>query len=214
MRQLGKEKTFKFFAINKIINLKQTKDMEEIELIKSAKTDELAMEKLLTTYKPLVSKIARQYFLIGGEIDDLVQEGMIGLYKAIKTFDQTKEASFKTFASLCVTRQVQSAIRKATTEKSKVFLELIDDEILSSLDVLSDSENPEEKAISKQKGEFLNKEIHNRLSDFEYEVLKKYFSGMSYENIANECEVSKKSVDNALSRIRAKLLPLLDDTNF
>lgn len=188
--------------------------MNEIELIKSAKTDELAMETLLTSYKPLVSKIARQYFLVGGELDDLIQEGMIGLYKAIKTYDENKDASFKTFASLCITRQMQTAIRKTKTIKSKMFFELIDDDILSILDVVSDVENPEEMAISKQKGEYINREIEKELSEFELTVLKKYCLGLSYDDIASECDVSKKSVDNALSRIRSKLLHLLDDTNY
>ena len=172
------------------------------------------METLLTNYKPLVSKIARQYFVVGGEFDDLVQEGMIGLYKAIKNFDETKDASFKTFASLCITRQMVSAIRKTKTIKGKMFLELLDDELISTLDTISDVENPEELAISKQKGEYINKEIQDNLSEFELKVLLKYCSGLTYENIAAECDVSKKSVDNALSRIRSKLLHLLDDTNY
>ena len=187
--------------------------MEEKELLKLAKTDEASMEVLLTRYKPLVSKIARQYFAMGGEYDDLVQEGMIGLYKAIQSYDDSKEASFKTFASLCITRQMLSAIRKTKTIKGKMFAELIDDELIT-VDTVSDIENPEELAISKQKGEFINQEIQSNLSEFELKVLIKYCSGMSYDDIATECEVSKKSVDNALSRIRSKLLHLLDDTNY
>ena len=187
--------------------------MEEKELLKLAKTDEASMEVLLSTYKPLVSKIARQYFAMGGEYDDLVQEGMIGLYKAIQSYDDSKEASFKTFASLCITRQMLSAIRKTKTIKGKRFAELIDDELIT-VDTISDIENPEELAISKQKGEFINQEIQSNLSEFELKVLIKYCSGMSYDDIATECEVSKKSVDNALSRIRSKLLHLLDDTNY
>lgn len=188
--------------------------MEEKELLKLAKTNESSMEILLTQYKPLVSKIARQYFAMGGEYDDLVQEGMIGLYKAIQNYDDNKDASFKTFASLCITRQMLSAIRKTKTIKGKMFAELLDDELISTLDTISDIENPEELAISKQKGEFINQEIQSSLSEFELKVLIKYCSGMSYDDIATECEVSKKSVDNALSRIRSKLLHLLDDTNY
>ena len=188
--------------------------MDEKALLKSAQTDESSMETLLTNYKPLVSKIARQYFVMGGEFDDLVQEGMIGLYKAIKNYEETKDASFKTFASLCITRQMVSAIRKTKTIKGKMFAELLDDELIGTLDASSDVENPEELAISKQKGEYINKEIQDNLSDFEMKVLFKYCSGLTYENIAAECDVSKKSVDNALSRIRSKLLHLLDDTNY
>ena len=107
-----------------------------------------------------------------------------------------------------------SAIRKTKTIKGKMFAELLDDELISTLDTISDIENPEELAISKQKGEFINQEIQSNLSEFELKVLIKYCSGMSYDDIATECEVSKKSADNALSRIRSKLLHLLDDTNY
>lgn len=188
--------------------------MEENELLRLAKVDEASMEVLLSSYKPLVSKIARQYFAMGGEYDDLVQEGMIGLYKAIKSYDESKDASFKTFATLCITRQMLSAIRKTKTIKGKMFAELLDDELISTLDTISDSENPEELAISKQKGEFINREIQNNLSEFELKVLIKYCSGMSYDDIAKECDTNRKSIDNALSRIRSKLMHLLDDTNY
>lgn len=187
--------------------------MEEKELLKLAKTDESSMEVLLTQYKPLVSKIARQYFAMGGEYDDLVQEGMIGLYKAIQNYDDSKDASFKTFASLCITRQMLSAIRKTKTIKGKMFAELLDDELITA-DTVSDIENPEELIISKQKGEFISKEIQNSLSEYELKVLIKYCSGMTYDDIATECGVAKKSIDNALSRIRSKLLYLLDDINY
>ncbi len=188
--------------------------IEEQELLNSAKKSELAVETLLNSYKPLVSKIARQYFLVGGEIDDLVQEGMIGLYKAIQTYDESKNASFKTFASLCIKRRMQTAVKKQFTIKSSVFNELFDDEMLDYMEPPSEKENPEEKAISKEKYEYMNKEIKTKLSDFEYEVLKKYLGGLSYVDIAKEYNVSKKSVDNALFRIRGKLTHLLDDTNY
>ncbi|MBO7508614.1 MAG: sigma-70 family RNA polymerase sigma factor, partial [Clostridia bacterium] len=89
--------------------------MTETELLEKSKTDEMAVETLLNLYKPLVSKIARRFEFVGGELDDLVQEGMIGLYSAIKSFDNTKDASFKTFATLCITRKMQSAIRHQNT---------------------------------------------------------------------------------------------------
>ena len=185
--------------------------MNEEELLIKAKTDETAVEDLLVEYKPLVSKIARQYFLVGGEIDDLVQEGMIGLYKAIKTYDSTKDATFKTFANLCITRQMQSAVRKANAEKNKIFLELIETDAFENFDIASDVENPEKTAISKENYKHIKNEIHSRLSGFEKVVLKLYLEGLSYEQIAIKHNVSKKSVDNALSRIRSKLSYLLDD---
>ena len=185
--------------------------MEEIELLKIAKTDKSAVEELLKTYKPLVIKLSRRYFLAGGELDDLVQEGMIGLYNAINSFDEKKDASFKTFATLCITRRLQSAIRRENTQKNKVFLELFDTELMNSINIPSDRENPEARIISQENYEHINSEIEKLLSKFEYDILKKYLSGLSYDQIADESGVSKKSVDNALSRLRAKLSHLLDD---
>ena len=172
------------------------------------------IENLLVQYKPLVIKIARQYFLMGGDIDDLVQEGMIGLYKAIKTFDDSKNASLKTFATLCIKRQIQSTVKKSNALKNNVFNDLFDDKILEIIDRPSAKENPEERAISKQKYEYINNEIHSKLSNFEREVLKKYLAGLSYNDISKEFNVTIKSIDNALSRIRTKLCFLLNDTNY
>jgi len=187
--------------------------MEEKELLKLAKTDEFAVEKLLTQYKPLVTKIARRYFLVSGDIDDLVQEGMIGLYKAINTFNDSKDASFKTFATLCITRQLQSLIRKENTQKNLMLWDLIDNEIFQNLDVASDIENPEALAISNQNMEYIDNQIKLLLSKFEIQILKKYLKGESYNQIALETKVSKKSVDNALARVRIKLSHLLNDIN-
>lgn len=188
--------------------------MNEIELLKKAKTDDTAVEELLKSYKPLVIKIARRYFLAGGELDDLIQEGMIGLYNAINGFNENKDASFKTFATLCITRRLQSAVRKENTQKNKMFLDLFDADAVANLNIPSDKENPEAKIISRENYKYINAQIQKLLSDFELEILKKYLIGMSYDNIAKECGVTKKSVDNALSRLRAKLSHLLDDTNY
>ncbi len=188
--------------------------MSDEELTKLAQTNEKAVEVLLGRYKGLVGKIARRYFLICGELDDMVQEGMIALYKAIKTYDASKNASFKTFATLCITRKLQSAVRRASTQKSKTFLDLIDNETIEHFDTPSDKENPELNAISKQKWEHIKSEISARLSKFEKKILAMYLDGYSYQQIATDCGVAKKSVDNGLSRIRAKLFYLLDDTNY
>lgn len=189
-------------------------EKNEIELLKSAKDNEETVEMILQAYKPLVSKIARQYFLMGGEMDDLIQEGMIGLYKAINSYDKEKNASFKTFATLCIKRKIQTAVKQSLTLKNSLYRDLFDDSILDIIDTPSAKENPEEKAISKEKYEYIGLEIEKRLSQFEKDVLKKYLSGMTYDDIASALEVTRKSVDNALSRIRAKLSPLLDDTNY
>ena len=185
--------------------------MTELELLNVAKTDEKAVETLLNLYKPFVSKIARRYYFVGGDIDDLMQEGMIGLYSAIQTFDPSKDASFKTFASICITRKLQSVVRHANTNKNKVFLELFDMDAFESFDIATDRENPEKTAISKENYAYINQQIQNKLSNFEKKILKLYLEGLSYDQIAFECNVSKKSVDNALSRLRSKLFYLLDD---
>jgi RNA polymerase sporulation-specific sigma factor len=186
--------------------------MNELELLEKSKTDEKAVEKLLTMYKPLVLKIARGYFIVGEEIDDIVQEGMIGLYKAINSYEEEK-AGFKTFATLCIKRQILSAIKKANTNKSKMFWDLCDDQTLDFFLAPSNKENPENKIISKENYNLLNSTIQNSLSDLEKSVLKEYLAGGKYEEIANKLGMEKKSVDNALNRIRNKLLHLLDDIN-
>lgn len=175
-------------------------------------SNEKHVDQILTEYKPLVASIARRYFLIGGELDDLVQEGMIGLFKAVESFDKTKDASFKTFATLCVTRQIQSAIRKATSEKNQVFLELFDEKM--EIDQPSNKENPETNFISQQKYNYINKEIAQKLSKLEQTVLREYLLGLSYDEIAKKLNLQKKSVDNALGRIRTKLFHLLDDSTY
>ncbi|MBQ8430683.1 MAG: sigma-70 family RNA polymerase sigma factor [Clostridia bacterium] len=96
--------------------------LSDVELIKLAKTNEYAVDEIFARYKPLVSKVARQFFLVGGDLDDLVQEGMIGLYKAIIGYEESKKASFKTFASLCILRNIQTAIKKANSHKNMYFL--------------------------------------------------------------------------------------------
>ena len=185
--------------------------MSEKELLQKAKTDDNAVEELLKQYKSLVLKIARHYFIVGGDIDDLTQEGMIGLYKAIHSYNETKEASFKTFATLCIKRQILSAIKKANTQKNQMFLHLFDNSSLVYLDTPTNRENPEFNFISKENYNIINHAIHNNLSKMELQVLREYLAGESYVDIAKKIGVQKKSVDNALGRIRQKLTHVLDD---
>ena len=186
--------------------------MNEIDLLKSAQTDKYAVEELLKKYKPLVIKIARRYFLVCGDIDDLVQEGTIGLYKAIMAYNQEKEASFITFATICIKRQLQSLIRKENTQKNSVFLDLFnDDDLNKHINIPTNKGNPEQVAISNQNMQYIKQEIKSQLSDFEFKVLQQYLDGMSYEQIALQSGTNKKSIDNALARLRSKLSHLLDD---
>ena len=170
------------------------------------------VEEVMAEYKPLVAKIAHKYFLYGGEIDDLMQEGMIGLYKAINGYDDKKQASFKTFANLCITRQIQSAIRTANSKKNVMFLDILDNSD-KNFDVASNKENPEKNLIESQNYELILNEINKNLSNKELQILNEYLEGYSYEQIAKKLNVERKSVDNALVRIRAKLLKYLKEIN-
>ena len=187
----------------------------ENKLIEDAQHGNTAsMEKLLSIYKPLVNKIARSYFLTGGDIEDLVQEGMIGLYKAIKNYNAEKNASFKTFANTCIKNQIQSAVRVASSEKNMVLSTALpietyqitnedDDEI--EIVLPSSAPLPDENFENKERFKKITKQIVTSLSQLELKILLSYLKGFNYEEIANANNISKKSVDNALTRIKNKL---------
>ena len=193
------------------------------ELIEKAQNgDENAIEKLLSSFKPLVNKIARSYFLTGGDIEDLVQEGMIGLYKAIKTFKKGKSASFMTYAGTCVKNQIQTAVRIASSEKNMVLStalpidskESFDDEEEEIEIVLpSPLPKPDEKIENKENFAQITKQIVKSLSQLELKILISYLKGFNYSEIAQQNNISKKSVDNALSRIKNKLSFLKNQNN-
>ncbi len=193
---------------------------EELSL-KAQEGDESSIDILLSKYKSLVNKIARSYFLTGGDIEDIAQEGMIGLYKAIIHFNQQKNASFKTFASTCIKHQIQSAIRIASSEKNKVLssaIPLIDqtdndeDEELKELPIPSDLPSPDDKLIEKEKLQEIKQKIYQKLTPLELKVLSLYLKGYSYNEISQIGNINKKSIDNALSRIKTKLSFLKNET--
>lgn len=165
----------------------------------------LDVEKLLESYKPLVISIARRYYLAGAELDDLIQEGMIGLYKGIITYDKNKNDSFTNYASLCIKRQIISAIKKSNSLKYSFFQDLINEDDFYINEIPAIDENPESKIIIKEDFSNLKQEILTKLTEFEKNVLKEYLNGKSYDEIALKLGLNKKSVDNALSRIRNKL---------
>lgn len=184
------------------------------ELIEKIKTgDEQAVEVLFRRFNPLIQKISRGYFLLGADYSDIVQEALVGLYKASMTFDSTKEASFKTYASLCIKRNILSAIKSANREKNKSL-----NQSLSFADAISSSDedevflflpnfisNPDEEIIQRENLNEIKKTIVEKLSGFELKILNEYLKGMSYEDMSAKLGISKKSVDNALSRIKNKL---------
>ena len=172
------------------------------ELIEKAQNgDENAIEKLLSSYKPLVNKIARSYFLTGGDIEDLVQEGMIGLYKAIKTFKKGKTASFMTYAGTCIKNQIQSAVRVASSEKNMVLSTALPIERNDSFDdeeeeieivLPSPLPKPDEKIENKENFENITKQIVKSLSQLELKILISYLKGYNYSEIAQQNNISKK----------------------
>lgn len=194
------------------------------ELVQSAQDgNQLAMEYLLKKYKNFVRNRARSYFLIGAGRDDLVQEGMIGLYKAVCDYKVEKLASFQSFAELCITRQLITAIKTATRQKHQPLNSYVsfDQPIYDQnstrtlLDVLEGSElnNPEEQFISYEAYKLLEENIKERLSELELNVLLEYLKGKTYQDIAEALDRHVKSVDNALQRIKKKLENFLEEND-
>ncbi len=185
--------------------------------------DGYALEFLLNRYKNFVRSRARSYFLIGADHEDIVQEGMIGLYKAIRDFRQDKLASFRAFAELCITRQIITAIKTATRQKhiplnSYISLNkpIFDEESdRTLLDVISEGRitNPEDLLIGQEDLVNIESRIDEILSDLEREVLIAYLDGRSYQEIAVELGRHVKSIDNALQRVKRKMENLLTGKN-
>ena len=184
--------------------------------------DNVAEEYLLNKYKNFVRSKARSYFLIGADHEDIVQEGMIGLYKAIRDFRPDKLSSFRAFAELCITRQIITAIKTATRQKhiplnSYVSLNkpLYDEESdRTLLDVIIEGRatNPEELIIGQEDLKSINHKIDEVLSGLEQEVLRAYLDGKSYQEIADNLGRHVKSIDNALQRVKRKLEKYLEET--
>lgn len=182
--------------------------------------DGAALEYLLNKYKNFVRTKARSYFLIGADHEDIVQEGMIGLYKAIRDFKSEKQTSFRAFAELCVTRQIITAIKTATRQKhiplnSYVSLNkpIYDEESdRTLLDVISEDvpSDPEAMLIDREDLSFIEGRIGEMLSDLEKQVLVLYMEGKSYVEISEAMGRHVKSVDNALQRIKRKLQKYLE----
>ena len=193
---------------------------EEIVLL-CREGDSVAVEYLLNKYKNFVRSKARSYFLIGADHEDIVQEGMIGLYKAIRDFRPEKLSSFRAFAELCITRQIITAIKTATRQKHiplNIYVSLnkplYDDESDRTLmDVCAEGHgaNPEEMLISQEDLAGIHKRIDEVLSGLEQEVLAAYLAGKSYQEIADNLGRHVKSIDNALQRVKRKLEKYLED---
>lgn len=179
--------------------------------------DKQIMDYLMEKYKNLVRKEANAMFLLGGENDDLIQEGMIGLFKAIQDYNEAKETSFHSFARLCISRQMYSAIEASNRKKHSPlnsYISLYDKDedqgrLIDQMEASGES-NPEELFISQEHAEVLEQKLQDSLSELEKRVLYLHVSGFDYKTIAKLLDKSDKTVDNALQRIRGKMTKILE----
>ncbi len=203
-------------SIYKDLSVDEYDAMDDEKVVDDARDgDPEALEYLIKKYKNFVRAKARSYFLIGADKEDIIQEGMIGLYKAIRDYNQDKLTSFRAFAELCITRQIITAIKTATRQKhiplnSYISLNkpIYDEESdRTLLDVLTGAKitDPEELIISREELKSIESKIGEILSDLEWEVLMSYLQGKSYQEIAVDLDRHVKSIDNALQRVKRKL---------
>lgn len=193
----------------------QKKDEELIDLLRDGETE--IMEYLMDKYKNLVRSKAGSMYILGADKDDLIQEGMIGLFKAVRDYDLGRDASFYTFADLCISRQMYTAVQSAGRQKhiplnSYVSLQSeTDGDNASLMDAVQipEQKNPEALFLDKERVEYLEKRIDEELSDFEKQVLDLYITGMSYSQIAKVLGREEKATDNALQRLKNKIKKML-----
>lgn len=200
---------------------KQMSDDELVELVHQG--DMEAQETLIKRYKNFVLAKSRSYFLVGADREDIVQEGMIGLYKAVRDYKIERLASFRAFAELCITRQIITAIKAATRQKHQPLNTYIslnkpiydEESDRTLLDILKGGKlsNPEALFISNETYDLIESEISSMLSDLEFDVLQEYLDGKSYQKIAEALDKHVKSVDNALQRVKRKLEVFLEKHN-
>lgn len=197
-------------------------NMDENQIITLAQqgTDE-AMAYILEHYKGLVRILSRPLFLIDGDKDDLIQEGMIGLFKAVNGYDETTGASFETFATHCINRQMYSAIKKSNRQKNiplnsyiSIYAETGSEGNESHAFLVDQSleaarQNPEEIIIDQENARSMQRRLNSRLSELERKVLHLYLQGIPYQEIAAKMGKTPKAIDNALQRIKHKLQQLI-----
>ena len=198
-------------------------NMPDEQLIRKLREGETAiMDYIISKYKHVVIRAAKAMYLLGGENDDLIQEGMIGLFKAVRDFDINQETSFYSFAELCISRQMYTAIKLSQRQKHmplNSYISLYDIKKTASEDKQSPlieqlemetNNNPEELFIDKERMLMLVHELNQRLSDMERRVLHLHLQGEDYRAIAELLDKSPKSIDNALQRIRQKMRTILE----
>ena len=196
---------------------------EQVVIMANEEESGTALEYILHKYKNFVRAKARSYFLIGADKEDIVQEGLIGLYKAVRDYDAEKKASFRAFAELCITRQIITAIKTATRQKhqplnsyvslNKPVYEEESERMLVDIIAASKVSNPEEIVIDQEDYASMEEEIAKMLSSLENQVLTYYLHGLSYQQIARLLGRHEKSVDNALQRAKGKIDKFLEEKN-
>jgi RNA polymerase sporulation-specific sigma factor len=194
--------------------------LDEELVIQARDGSEVALERLINKYKNFVRAKARSYFLVGADREDIIQEGMIGLYKAVRDYRNDKLSSFRAFAELCVTRQIITAIKTATRQKHIPLNSYVslnkpiydEDSDRTLLDVLSGVHisDPEELVINREEFDDIEDKMGEILSDLEWKVLVAYLEGRSYQEIAVDLKRHVKSIDNALQRVKRKLEKYLE----
>ena len=201
-----------------MIELEHLTDEEVVELAKYGNVG--ALEFLINKYKNFVRAKARTYFLIGADREDIIQEGMIGLYKAIRDYRYDREASFRAFAEICVTRQIITAIKTATRQKhiplnsyvslNKPVFDEESERTLGEVVITEKDGNPEDLFINQENLMDIESTMNKILSPLEQEVVGLYLEGKSYQEIAEQLDRHVKSVDNALQRVKRKLEQYLE----
>lgn len=202
-------------------NLPAYGNLSDEEIVEQVRLGDMeAQEFLINKYKNFVRAKARSYFLIGADREDIIQEGMIGLYKAIRDFRCDRLSSFRAFAELCVTRQIITAIKTATRQKHIPLNSYVslnkpiydEDSDRTLLDVISGTKitDPEELIISREEFDHIEEKMGQILSSLEWKVLMYYLEGKSYQEIAIDLNRHVKSIDNALQRVKRKLEKYLE----
>lgn len=191
----------------------QDLDYELVDMAKQG--DKYAINKLIEKYSIMVKAKAKTYFLVGADKEDIIQEGLIGLYKAIRDYDEDKTCSFRYFADICVTRQIITAIKTATRQKhiplntyislNRPMFEEESERTLYDMVTTSLDNDPEGLVIDKEAYKDMENRMKKTLSKFEEEVFIRYLSGQSYSDIAISLSKDAKSVDNAIQRVKKKL---------
>lgn len=188
-------------------------------MVASAKNGDLSsMENILQYFKPKVTAICREYFLIGADFDDILQEGMIGLYKAITSFNGERNDNFASFATMCIHHQIQNAVKVANSKKNQPLNDYVSINVEGGISATEDSPkiilqatdvSAEQLSLNRESVNSLYNKVKSALTDFQYRVLLMYLNGYSYSEIAKVLDATNKSIDNNIQSIKRKLRVVL-----